>query len=109
MKQLRFKMFLKTFPSVFKASGCPISLKELQESEELFSSTFYQAAVGMVHVQMADGRFVRANNKICEMLGYTEEELCCKNIVEVTHADDIQIDLDNTRKMMLGEISMFSI
>lgn len=86
-----------------------ISLKDIQKSEELFSSTFYQAGVGMVHVRMADGRFVRANKKICEMLGYTEEEFCSRTIPEVTHPDDVLSDMDNTRRMILGEISMFSI
>lgn len=86
-----------------------VPLRELRESEDLFSSTFYQAAVGMVHVRMSDGRFVRANKKICEMLGYTEAEFCSKTIPEVTHPDDVLSDLDNTRRMILGEIGMFSI
>jgi PAS domain S-box-containing protein len=84
-------------------------LKELSDHDDLFSSTFYQAAVGMVHVSMADGRFVRANKKICDMLGYTEEEFCNKTIPEVTHPDDVLTDMDNTRRMILGEISKFSI
>lgn len=81
----------------------------LQESLELFSSTFYQAATGIVHVRMSDGRFLRANNKACEMLGYTEEEYCQKTIPEITHPEDIQSDLENTIKMIHGEIDFFSM
>lgn len=81
----------------------------LRASEELFSSTFHQAAVGIVHVRMSDGRFLRANQKACEMLGYTEEEYCQKTIQEVTHPDDVQSDLENTIKMIRGEIEMFAM
>ncbi len=83
--------------------------RKLRERKELFSSTFYQAAVGMVHVNMSDARFLGANNTICEMLGYTEEEFCSKTIMDVTHPDDILSDLDNTKRMIDGEINMFSI
>ena len=83
--------------------------EELQRSEELFSSTFYQAAVGMVHVRMSDARFVRANNRICDLLGYTEVEFCEKTIPEITHPDDVMTDMENTIKMINGEINMFSI
>ena len=83
--------------------------EETIENDSLFSSTFYQAAVGIVHVRMSDGRFVRANKKICDMLGYTEKEFCRMTIPEITHPDDVQTDLDHTRRMVMGEISMFSI
>ncbi len=83
--------------------------RALKESKELFSSTFYQAAVGIVLVRMSDAVFLGANKTICDMLGYTEEEFCTKTIMDVTHPEDILIDLDNTKKMSCGEISMFSI
>ncbi|MEB3286108.1 MAG: PAS domain S-box protein [Vampirovibrionales bacterium] len=81
----------------------------LKKSEELFSSTFYQASTGMVHVRMSDGKFMRANQSICELLDYTEVEFCTKTIMEVTHPEDIEMDFDNTRKIVNGEISKFSI
>lgn len=81
----------------------------LRESKELFSSTFYQAAVGIVHVRMSDARFLGANKTICDMLGYTEEEFCTKTIMDVTHPEDIMLDMDNTKRMIDGEIGMFTI
>ncbi len=82
---------------------------ELRNGEELFSSTFYQAAVGIVYVRMSDGQFIKANEKICQMLGYTEEEFCTLSIADVTHPDDLESDLENTQKMLLTEINVFSI
>jgi PAS domain S-box-containing protein len=83
--------------------------RSLKERKELFSSTFYQAAVGIVHVRMTDAKFLGANKKICDMLGYTEEEFCTKTIMDVTHPEDILLDMDNTKQMIDGEISMFTI
>ena len=41
-------------------------LTKLQESEELFRSTFEQAAVGIAHVG-TNGNFIRINQKFCDM------------------------------------------
>lgn len=84
-------------------------LKQLKESESLFSSTFDQASVGMVHVRMSDGKFVRANPKICDWLGYTASEFCAKTILDVTHPEDMEMDFSNTQKMVMGEVSKFTI
>ncbi len=46
----------------------------LRESEERFRATFEQAALGIAHIGL-DGRMLRANRKLCEMHGYTREEL----------------------------------
>lgn len=83
--------------------------QELRESLELFSSTFYQAAVGMVHVDMSNGKFLRANKAICDLLGYSEEEFCNKTIADITHPDDIQGDLSHSKRMIDGDISTFAL
>jgi PAS domain S-box-containing protein len=50
------------------------ALFELGESEERFRATFEQAAVGVAHVG-TDGRWLRVNDKLCEITGYSREEL----------------------------------
>lgn len=49
-------------------------MAELRQSEVLFRTTFEQAAVGLAHVA-PDGRWLRVNQRLCEILGYTTEEL----------------------------------
>lgn len=85
------------------------SYQELQNTLDLFASTFYEAAAGMVQVKMPEGRFLRANKKMCAMLDYTEEEFCTKTILDVTHPDDVQLDLDKTRQILNGEVDIFSL
>ena len=47
---------------------------DLVESERLYRSTFDAAPVGIVHVGL-DGRWLRVNQRLCDLLGYSREEL----------------------------------
>ena len=58
----------------------------LRESEARFRQTFELAASGICHV--SEGRFVRVNRSLCEILGYPEKELLGKTVKEVSHPDD---------------------
>jgi diguanylate cyclase (GGDEF)-like protein/PAS domain S-box-containing protein len=63
------------------------TFKRLSESEELYSSTVELAAIGISHIG-PDGRFLHANRRVCEMLGYTSEELLSKTVKDISHPDD---------------------
>lgn len=54
----------------------------LRASEALFSATFHQAAMGIAHIA-PDGRIVRANDKLCRMLGYDAQALCQRTVFEL--------------------------
>jgi len=55
----------------------------LQLSETRFRNTFEHAAVGIAHAA-PDGRLLRCNRFLCDMLGYTLDELTRKTIAEIT-------------------------
>ena len=57
---------------------------EIRESEERFRVTFEQAAVGVAHVSV-DGQWLRVNQKLCEIVGYTEAELLSTTFQDITH------------------------
>ena len=63
--------------------------EEKRRSEALYRATFDHAAVGMAHADPS-GRFLRVNPKLCEMLGYAEEELLRLSWLQVTHPDDAE-------------------
>jgi PAS domain S-box-containing protein len=67
---------------------------------------FENAAVGIARVA-PDGRFMEVNRKLCEILGYTSDELIRKTFSEVTHPEDRDADLNMMRQMLAGESATY--
>jgi PAS domain S-box-containing protein len=80
----------------------------LRESEELNRATFEQAAVGLAHVG-TDGRWLRVNDKLCAMVGYSRDELLKLTFQDITHPEDLEKDLDFVRQVLSGEIQNYSM
>ena len=59
----------------------------LRESEERYRAIVSQSIVGMARADL-EGRFIFANQKFCEMLGYNEAELIGKTVRAITHPKD---------------------
>ena len=77
------------------------------ELEQRFRATFDQAAVGIAHVAH-DGRFQLVNRKLCEILGYSREELGARTVFDVSHPEDRDVTPALRRKMRAREIDSFS-
>ncbi|MEH2444775.1 MAG: PAS domain S-box protein [Nostoc sp.] len=80
----------------------------LRESEERFRAMFNQAAVGITLIGL-DGRFLQINSALCEITGYSHEELIQMNFQEITHPDDLEVDSENARRVLAQEISDYSL
>jgi PAS domain S-box-containing protein len=80
----------------------------IQVLEERFRATFEQAAVGIAHVA-PDGRWLRVNRKLCDIVGYSQAELLSKAFQEITHPEDLETDLDQMRRILAGEIDTYSL
>ncbi len=85
------------------------SEKALKESEKRFRTLFEQAGVGVAQIVSETGKFVRINKKYCDIVGYSEEELEKLTFQEITHPDDLKVDLDNKQLLIEGKISEFSV
>jgi len=81
---------------------------ELRESEVRFRSTFDQAAVGVAHVGL-DGDWLRVNDRLCEIVGYSRDELLRRTFQEITHPDDLSADLERVQQVVAREISSYSM
>jgi PAS domain S-box-containing protein len=81
---------------------------ELQQSEEQFKEAFEQSAAGMALVDI-DGYWIRVNNRLCEILGYSKEDFKSITFEEITFAEDLTEDLVNRDKLLTGELSKFSM
>ncbi|MHB1078384.1 MAG: PAS domain S-box protein [Prosthecobacter sp.] len=80
----------------------------LRESEATFAAAFENAPIGKALVA-PDGRFLRVNRVLCEIVGYTESEMLSVNFQEITHADDLEMDVVNVQKMLRHEIKTYEM
>lgn len=74
----------------------------------LCQNAFEFAAIGMALVS-TEGKWLRVNRAICEITGYSEGELLKRTFQEITHPDDLDLDLENVRKMLAGEINTYQM
>ena len=72
-------------------------------SEARFRAIFEQASVG-IGVRTLDGRWLQANRKLCEILGYTLTELLATSSGELTPIGERAEAVDLNRRMARGEI-----
>jgi PAS domain S-box-containing protein len=82
--------------------------ERIRESQAVFQATFENAAVGMAHVA-PDGSWVRVNECLCEITGYSKEELLSKTFQDITHPEDLKADLEHVERMLSGEINSYRI
>ena len=79
----------------------------LRESEARFRGTFENASVGVAHVDL-DGRWIMVNNRLCQILGYSREELTILSYEDVTHPDDLPSKRDSMIRLLAGEMSSYA-
>lgn len=79
----------------------------LQEDDGFFRAIFSQAAFGIAQIDI-DGKWLRLNDRFCNLLGYSEAEL--RNTYrDVTYTDDREAALDGGRRLLAGEIAEHSM
>lgn len=83
-------------------------VEDLKESEEKFRWAFEAATVGMAHVA-PDGRWLKINDQLLEIVGYEREQLLGLTFQDITHPEDRDKDLRYVRRMLAGEIKSYSI
>ena len=80
----------------------------LRESEERLRATFENAPVGIMHTAIEDNRILHVNPKLCELLGFTRDELLRLTTDEILHPDYRDTDRSKYREQMLkGEVPSF--
>jgi PAS domain S-box-containing protein len=81
--------------------------RALRESEELYRTTFQLAGVGVAHVS-SDGRWVRVNQKLCDIVGYSEQELLKMAFQDVTHPVDVDTGVAAIEELRNGKLDKYS-
>ena len=79
----------------------------LRESVQRFRGTFENAAVGISHMD-SNGRWLSVNQKLCDILGYSREELLQANFLFITHPDEREAEAERYNQLMNGEIESYA-
>ncbi|MEG4815144.1 PAS domain S-box protein [Microcoleus sp. K5-D4] len=80
----------------------------LRNSEEQFRHAFEDASIGMAIVSL-DGHWVKVNPALCQILGYSSEELLALTFQDITHPDDLDADLSYANQLLAGTISTYQL
>ncbi len=81
--------------------------KALRENERRLEAIFENAAVGIVE---ADQHLIRrVNRRICEVLGYSRDELLQMNFAQITHPDDSEASAEALTLILSGQTSKFEV
>jgi two-component system sensor histidine kinase/response regulator len=91
-----------------RAPDAKRAAEALQESEERFSGAFEHAPIGVALVS-PEGRWLKVNRALCELVGYSEAELLTLTFQDITHPEDLKIDLENVRRVIAGDISSYQM
>jgi len=78
------------------------------ESEQRLRATYEHAFAGIAEVS-PDGRFVRVNERFCDLTGYSRPELLARSFWEIGHADDNDAERERFRRHMAGEIEIYTV
>jgi diguanylate cyclase (GGDEF)-like protein/PAS domain S-box-containing protein len=83
-------------------------ITERKRLEAQVERTFEQAPVGIMHTDIDTDRILRANSKMCEMLGYAREELLSLTTDQILHPGNVNTDRHKYRERLLtGELESF--
>lgn len=80
----------------------------LRNSEEQFRNAFENASIGMAIVSL-DGHWVKVNPALCQIIGYSSEELLALTFQDITHPDDLDLDLSYAHQLLAGTISTYQM
>jgi len=78
------------------------------EQEQLLAATYEHAAIGISEIA-PDGSFLRVNEAICAITGYSREHLLVSRLFAHTHPDDADPDREGFRKQVAGELKFYSV
>jgi diguanylate cyclase (GGDEF)-like protein/PAS domain S-box-containing protein len=80
----------------------------LRGSEATFEAVFDNAPIGIAVVGL-DGTFQRVNEALCRITGYPRQELTALRFQDITHPDDVDIDVNEATRLLEGEISSYQM
>lgn len=84
------------------------AMQALTRSEILFREAYENAPIGIALVSPS-GEWLRVNRSLCELLGYSAEELARTTFQAITHPEDLENDLQQVRQMLARELRSYQM
>ncbi len=81
---------------------------EIKQSEQRFRSYFELGLIGMA-ITSPEKRWIELNGAICDMFGYSRQEFARLTWTEMTHPEDLEPDLIQFNRLLIGEIDGYSM
>jgi PAS domain S-box-containing protein len=81
---------------------------QLRAAEQLFRRAFDDAPIGMALIDL-DGRWLRLNRSLCQMLGRSEQQLRTTELNELSHPEDRRLDRPLIKELLAGRRRSFAI
>ncbi|MCX6396883.1 MAG: PAS domain S-box protein [Propionibacteriales bacterium] len=85
-----------------------VAEQTMRESEQRMRLSFDFAPIGQALVEL-DGRWRAVNSALAELTGYSEGELLEMSFQDITHPDDLDLDLSHLKRLVAGEISSYQM
>ena len=82
--------------------------ENLAKNDKLFFNAFQFAAIGMA-LLAPDGKWLMVNKALCDLIGYSEEELLKLTFQDITHPDDLEEDLQYVKQMLSGDLETYQM
>jgi PAS domain S-box-containing protein len=114
--------YLSTFTRIVDSSGTLLGVQiisndiserkwaeeALRESEKRFRSYFDLPLIGIAITSLDKG-WIEVNEQLSNILGYSREELVALTWAELTHPDDLALDVTNFEDVLAGKTEGYSI
>jgi PAS domain S-box-containing protein len=81
----------------------------LRISDAGFRAMFQLSGVGMIQADAPGFRFTKVNEKFCEIVGYSAEELMSKSYIGLTHPEDLRRDMSELARILRNKADSWSI
>ena len=86
----------------------PAAISSVDYAESFYREAFTQAGVAMAMVAL-DGRYLNVNRAFCQLVGYERSEMLDRTFQSLTHPDDLELGLQETRDLAGGDIDEYHL
>ncbi|MGI1275834.1 PAS domain S-box protein [Klebsiella quasipneumoniae subsp. similipneumoniae] len=84
------------------------AIQALEDVEARFRTIFERAGVGIAMVA-PDGGWLRVNDALCQIVGYSQDELLKLTFQDITHPDDLNTDLSLLQQLINNDIDHYQL